>query len=230
MNQSEKFTLIIFGTIYLSIIVFTILVHLKKIVIPKVSFKKILKINLLVSFFILVILFSLNYVNFIDYEKPIPYKEIKRISFKNFRGFEFFKKELYGNRYFAYVYTSIDYEIKKDSIDINAYFHPSKSFVYDKESKSNDLLTHEIYHFKITEIYARKIRKEVIENRINNKNQVDEIISKNLILENEFQEKYDYDTFHSYVLKEQKKYEQIVDSTLNSLNNYKDSKIKFYEK
>ncbi|WP_379812380.1 hypothetical protein [Flavobacterium chuncheonense] len=230
MNKTEKFTFLILGTIYLLIIIFTILVNLKKIVIQKVSFGKVLKINLFISLLVLVFLFILNYINFIDYEKPIPYKEVNQITFKKFKGFEFFKKELYGSKYFAYVFTSIDYEITKESINIDAHFHPSRSFVYDKEAKSSELLNHEIYHFKITEIFARKIRKEIIQKKAFDKKLIEEIISKNIILENRFQEKYDYDTFHSYVLKEQKKYEKIVDSTLKSLNKYEDSKIKFYDK
>lgn len=231
MSKTEKLILIIFGSIYSFILLLTILIHLKKIVIPKVSFRKILKINLFVFLIVSILTLSLNYINFLDYEKPIPYKEVERISFENFRGFEFFKKELYGNKHFAYVYTTINLDAFNDeALEINSYFHPSRSFVYDKKSRSSDLLTHEIYHFKITEIFARKVRKEIILNNIRDKSKIEEIISKNIILENKFQKEYDYDTFHSYVLKEQKKYEKTIDSILNSLNKYKNSNIKLYEK
>lgn len=101
--------------------------------------------------------------------------------------------------------------------------------MYDKKSNSIDLFTHEIYHFKITEIFARKIRKEITQNNINNKSIIENVVEKNINLENKFQKKYDYDTFHSYVYNEQKKYEKLIDSILNSLNKYKNSKYKLYE-
>lgn len=230
MNKSEQITVIIISVIYLPLIILTILVHLKKIKIPKVSFKKVIKINLLLIFIITIAILIINHINFLDYEKPISYKEIDRITFKNFRGLNLFKKELYGEKNFAYVYTTIDCSYTKDSMEIGAVFHPSRSYVYDKKSNSVDLLTHELYHFKITEIFARKIRKEIVQKKITDKDEIKRILDKNILLEDEFQKKYDYDTFHSYVYKEQKKYEKVIDSTLNNLNDFKDLKIRFYEK
>lgn len=45
------------------------------------------------------------------------------------------------------------------------------------------------------------------------------------IEERAFQKEYDYNTFHSYVLSEQKKYEKEVDSLLTLLIKYKNPKI-----
>jgi hypothetical protein len=155
------------------------------------------------------------------------FDKIKSITFENFRGLEFFQKSLFGNKHFAYVKTTIDYEIDGDSIGIQALFHPSSSFVYNKKIFSKDLLTHELYHFRITELYAR-----IAKARISVLNGADEETAERVIdevkkEENSYQIRYDDDTFHSYVLSEQKKYERNVDSLLDLQSKYKDFKIKF---
>ena len=83
------------------------------------------------------------------------------INFADFRGLEFFQKSLYGNEHFAYIKTTIDYEIEKDSIKIESFFHPSSSYVYNKKTFSNDLLRHEMYHFRITELYVRIAKNKI---------------------------------------------------------------------
>ena len=111
-----------------------------------------------------------------------------------------------------------------------AYFHPSRSFVYNKKSLSKDLLTHELYHFKITEVFARKTRKEIIENKISSFEKRKEILNINLIEEQRFQELYDYETYHSYIYSKQREYEKKIDSLLLTLNVYKNQKLNINEK
>ena len=105
--------------------------------------------------------FTLTRVNFLDYQKPISFDKINQITFADFRGLEFFQKSLYGNEHFAYIKTTIDYEIEKDSIKIESFFHPSSSYVYNKKTFSNDLLRHEMYHFRITELYVRIAKNKI---------------------------------------------------------------------
>lgn len=214
--------------IYQAIIVFREGKEKRKIYLKNLY--KILKITLLTLTPLIFIFFTLSHTNYLNYEKPISYSEIERITFKNFRGFEFFKKSLYGNKRFAYIVTTIDSKIKDHNVFVEANFHPSRSYVYDTEINSEELLTHELCHFKITELYARKARKEITKLNNFSKNRIESIISKNQIEEQNFQQKYDYDTFHSYVYKEQKKYEKLVDSLIFSLEKYKKPKIKFDEK
>jgi hypothetical protein len=228
--DNEKLVLLVFSIIYLPVFIFEFIQYLRNIERPMYNFKSFLKYNFYVLSITLVIILTLSHTNFLNYESPIPYKRINTISFKNFRGLELFKKELYGSKYFAYVVTSIDYEINDDSLSVQSFFHPSRSFVYNKNSGSKELLNHEIYHFKITEIYARKAKKEISEIKNITKFEIEDIINKTKVKEQEFQEKYDYDTFHSYVLKEQIKYEKNVDSLLYLLKNYKNPKIKINEK
>jgi hypothetical protein len=225
----EKIILISLGSFYSLVFLYWFLIYLKLLKRPKINYKR-LFLFVLMSFCVFLIgLFVLNKVNFLDYEKPIPYKEFERITFKNFRGYEFFKKEFNGSEYFAYVVTTIEYKVEYDSLYVEAFFHPSKSFVYNKNTNSNSLLSHELYHFKITEYFARKIKSEVFKLKEVNEENIAKIIENNLVEENEFQKKYDSDTYHSYVNFEQIKYEKKTDSLLYLLNNFKTSKIKLNE-
>lgn len=192
--------------------------------------RKSLKISILLISIVIIGFITLTKVIFLDYESPIGYDRINHISFKNFRGLEFFQKSLYGNKSFAYIKTSIEYEFEKDSIQVQSFFHPSSSYVYNKNTFSNPLLKHEMYHFKITELYTRIAKKRISELKKTNKNQIEEIISVIKSEERRYQIEYDDDTFHSYVLSEQKKYEKNIDSLLSLHNTFKNPKVFINEK
>lgn len=224
MTKGEKIIIIGFSSFYIIIFIIELILFLFKIKIPKFSLKKVLLFNLLLLSIGIIGLLILSHTNFLDYEKPIPFTEYKRIGFKNFRGIELFKKEFNGSKYFAYVVTTI--ELNKKNNTIEAYFHPSKSFVYNKKSSSVDLLTHELYHFKITEIFARKARKEIIEKKNSSFEDKEKILNSYLLEEDDFQKKYDYETYHSYVYSKQKEFERRIDSLLLALENYKNPKLK----
>ncbi|WP_299535492.1 hypothetical protein [Ulvibacterium sp.] len=168
-------------------------------------------------------------INYLDYESPITYDRVDQITFENFRGLEFFKKSLYGNERFAYVVTSFESEIEEDSVKVQSLFHPSRSFVYNSHSNSTSLLRHEIYHFKITELFCRRAKEEIALKKQLSKKEIADIINKFEYREREFQKRYDYDTFHSYVFGEQKKYERKIDSLLNLLSKYEKPKVALNE-
>ena len=199
----------------------------------KILLKKIIKLSkysFLILLFISLIIGILSHTNFLNYEKPITFDKYEQITLQNFRGLEFFKKSLYGNERFAYVVTTIDSEIEDNSITVQSLFHPSRSFVYKKNTNSPELLTHEKYHIKITELFTRKAKQEISELKIFNKNKIKGIIKVAKTKERAFQKEYDYNTFHSYVLSEQKRYEKEVDSLLTLLNKFKNPKIAIDDK
>ena len=176
--------------------------------------KKIFIYSSAALFIILAVFFTLRKVNFLDYQAPVPYERINEITFENFRGLEFFQKSLYGNEAFAYIFTSIEHEYDGDSLKLEAFFHPSRSYVYNKKAYSKDLLKHEMYHFKITELHARMAKKEILEMQQPTKEDIETSVEKIKEEEELFQRKYDDETFHSYVLGKQKKYEILIDSLL----------------
>ena len=183
------------------------------------------KYSFLILIFTAIVFGILSHTNYLNYEKPMTFDKYDQITFQNFRGLEFFKKSLYGNERFAYVVTSIDSEIDDNSVTVQSLFYPSRSFVYKKNTNSTELLTHEKYHIKITELFARKAKQEISDLKILDEDKIEGIIKDVKIKERAFQKEYDYNTFHSYVLSEQKRYEKEVDSLLTSLNQYKKPKI-----
>ncbi len=233
MNENLLAALILFA--FFSPLLFQLVVVFKEYrkQEKKISFKRIKK-TLLVCFlvflpFILGFLL-LSHVNFLDYQRPIPYSRFNEITFENFRGFEFFKKTFYGSERFAYIVTTIETEVNDDSITVQALFHPSKSFVYNKHTNSKELFNHEMYHFKITEVFARRIKQKISNLNANSKHEIAAIIEQLNTEERAYQRKYDYDTFHSYVYKEQIKYQKEIDSLLDVLTKYIKPKIELHVK
>jgi hypothetical protein len=191
---------------------------------------KSLKIILGLIAFFLIGFVILTQVNFLNYKSPKTYDKIDEITLNDFRGLEFFQNTLYGNKHFAYIKTSIDYDFEKDSIKIQSFFHPSSSYVYNRKAFSKELLAHELYHFKITEMYVRMIKNRISGLNKADKTEIEKLINQMKKEERKFQMKYDDDTFHSYVLSEQKKYEKRIDSSLTLHHNFKNPKVYIHEK
>lgn len=199
-----------------------------KIILKK--FLKVVKYSVLIFIIAGAVLITLNHTNYLNYEKPITFDKYDNITFENFRGMEFFKKSLYGNERFAYVVTTIESEIDDNSVTLQSLFHPSRSFVYNKHTTSKELLRHEKYHIKITELFVRKGKKEIAQLKTFDSDKIETIIKNIKSAENTYQKEYDYNTFHSYVLSEQKRYEKEVDSLLTLLAEFENPKITINDK
>jgi GTPase Era involved in 16S rRNA processing len=103
--------------------------------------------------------------------------------------------------------------------------------VFAQDIRNPDLLRHEIYHFHIAEYCSRLIRKEIFENRNSiTPGMIKELDNSCRRTEQEMQDKYDDDSYHSYVLQQQKKWEAQVDSMLYSLQAYSDPVIHIINK
>ncbi len=227
--MNENLIGILILTLYFSPVFYQLVIVLKEYKTgnkkPFKKFKKFLKVSFLILIPVLLVFAIISHTNYLNYESPITYDRIDEITFENFRGVEFFKKSLYGNKRFAYVVTTIDSDIDGNEVTVQSYFHPSRSFVYNTHSNSKDLLSHELYHFKITELYTRKAKERLSKLETNDYRIIEETIDKIWVEERNYQRKYDYDTFHSYVYGEQKKYEKVIDSLLNLLSEFEKPKI-----
>ncbi|WP_375587415.1 hypothetical protein [Flagellimonas aurea] len=197
---------------------------------PFKRFLKIVKYSLAVLCVLIIGFAIMSHTNYLDYEEPLTFDKYEKITFENFRGIEFLKKSLYGNERFAYVVTSIDWKIENKYVIVQSLFHPSRSFVYNKNTNSKELLTHEKYHIKITELFTRKAKMEISQLDGFDEKRIERILEQIELDERNYQKEYDYNTFHSYVLSEQKRYEQEIDSLLNLLTNYKKPNVFFDEK
>jgi len=105
---------------------------------------------------------------------------------------------------------------------VEAHFYPNQSW-YIKEHVNNIVLAHEQLHFDITELHARKLRKQIDEANfsVNIKKEISKLhtnINKEL---KEFQKKYDTETNYSRSIETQKEWQIFVNQELKKLSKYK---------
>jgi len=109
------------------------------------------------------------------------------------------------------------YENDELTIDykVYAYFYPIRSW-YKPEVCNDVTILHEQLHFDITELYARKLRKQLAETKFtdNVKEEVGEIYKIILRQLNDFQNKYDSETNYSRNLIVQERWVDEINSAL----------------
>ena len=166
------------------------------------------------------------HVNIFSYRKPVPFEQIKSITFKDFTGFKRPFETLDGMSEFAFITTKINWRRNHDSIEVEALFYPARSYVFNNSADDRLLLNHELYHFRITEYAARVIRKEIAAatGSISDK-EIREIFDRNVDKADAMQTAYDEESYHGYVLKRQKKWEMEIDSLLSLHREFESTKI-----
>ena len=109
---------------------------------------------------------------------------------------------------------------KRINYDVVAIFNREKSWVRDKAAS---LLAHEQLHFDIAELYARKIRKRIIELKdqgINDIKVYNAAIQELLQESNEVDRNYDIETLHGAMSNKQKQWTTNVKDELANLRRY----------
>ena len=161
-------------------------------------------------------------VNFLAYKPPVPYSRWRTITFYDFKGYKRPGETLFGSTAFAFIKTNRETRLINDTtVEATSYFHPSRSYVFEQQIRSPDLLEHELYHFHITEYCTRLLKKELMDYKLPfTQSKLEEMDEKYTLFENNMQMTYDDETYHSYVLKEQKKWEKFIDSSLVQLELY----------
>lgn len=161
------------------------------------------------SIFLLIILGSIESNLFVK-RGQLYYQQSDSLTWNDFRGYP-----NYLSQYAAAISSYFDYSSNAnlDTITVNSYMNKHHSWVSSYYTDSDYILRHELYHFKITELHARKLRKWICENR-------DQITGKRL--EKQYrtltyeldlmQDIYDSQTDHGALLEKQKDWEYIVDS------------------
>ena len=192
----------------------------RKILTPEIRIQRLReKINRTIPILGLTCLIAsiLLHVNIFNYHAPIEYKDVTSISLQDFKGFKLPNQTLNGEKDFAFIVTTIEYETDDNMVEVKAIFHPSRSYVYNENLVSKSLLEHELYHFHITEVFAREIRKQLSEmKKVPTTAEVRRIVDAQKNAERTMQIDYDYETYHSYVLKKQKAWQGKIDSLLSS--------------
>jgi hypothetical protein len=128
---------------------------------------------------------------------------------------------------FGYSITTSNKNIVGFTATIEAHFYPRKSW-YFKDKANAYILAHEQLHFDITELYARKFRKE-LEGMVTNNNikrQLDQLhqsINEDLDIT---QKTYDFETNHSINIEAQKYWNDFIAKELQKLDKYKSDKYR----
>jgi hypothetical protein len=104
------------------------------------------------------------------------------------------------------------------NVTVRTYFHPEESWT--KTTESDALLVHEQLHFDITELFVRKLRKQLDAlgpdcNRVNK--HIQDYYDRNYQAYANYQEQYDKETNHSIDEKRQKEWEMRVAKELKAL-------------
>ena len=93
------------------------------------------------------------------------YSKSRKLSWsqENPLTWESFKKfpDLFDS-YEAAIFCNVEYRVVEDSLNsimIEAFAYPFKSYVLMASLRSQELLKHERYHFNITELFARKFEQ-----------------------------------------------------------------------
>jgi hypothetical protein len=164
----------------------------------------------------------LFHINIFRYSSPIPFAEIDKITLKDFKGYRKPNQTMDGIKEFAFITTSIDWNKNDRYLEVQALFHPARSYVFNDRIVDRFLLKHELYHFRITELFARESRKELSKQKqVPSNDVIIEALNANQESEDNMQYRYDEECYHGYLMKEQRRWEKQIDSLLNLLADYK---------
>lgn len=121
------------------------------------------------------------------------------------------------------------YNVNKDSIILflPATFSINTSWVI-KKYETGELLKHEQLHFDIIELFARKLRKRILNTKITTKGTQEQLKKLQTDLQNEenaYQNLYDKQTDHSRNKQKQKEWGEKIAKELKELEDYSDPTI-----
>lgn len=152
----------------------------------------------------------------------IVWSNTYKLSWEDFSG-----EPNYRHRSDALTSSSIYFGYRFDGkrtydVEVYASFFKDKSWIKE-ESPNGYLLRHEQGHFDLTEIYARKLRKELTRYAQNGRSlekNYDRIFDKYFQLLEKEQDAYDHETHHSLDRSTQQKWDKYISDELHSLRDY----------
>lgn len=110
-------------------------------------------------------------------------------------------------------------------IELQTYFIKNKSW-YKPEKKSENLLKHEQGHFDISELFTRKLHKNISEEKIKEKNisqKITELNEKFTYELHKYQDLYDKETEHSINEQKQKEWSERIAKELKEVEAYSET-------
>ncbi|MCW3094073.1 MAG: hypothetical protein JWP81_5142 [Ferruginibacter sp.] len=163
-------------------------------------------------------------INYID-SNLIQWDSIDKIKWENFLS----KNDSSLSAAESNTFIQPKFYLRADSVfcRIISFFNPNKSWKKEQILNANYGLNHEQIHFDITEIFARRIRKQIINSKTSEQNEytIQKIYQENVIACNYFQDLYDSETEHSLNRLNQDKWNKKVKESILSLSEYKEQSI-----
>ena len=155
---------------------------------------------------------------FVQGQEQVPWTSDFRLSWDDFKG-----AASQGSAAAATTASGISYDFStyyednelKIDFRVFTYFYPTQSW-YRPKISNEVTLAHEQLHFDITEVYARKMRKQLATTKFsdNAKEEVRKIYKVTLRQLNDFQNKYDSETNYSRNLPVQKRWLTEIEKAL----------------
>jgi len=183
----------------------------------------------LINYFLLILFFGLSgNAKSQPVEEKIPWEEGILLNWEDFKAPTPQNSKFKANTNAGITYSwglKIENVNKTLNYEVNSYFYPHLSWV-EQGSKNAYLLKHEQTHFDITELHARKLRKELSEINLNELNQDTRKFLNDLYktIENErslMQKEYDWETNHSLNKEAEVKWQKLVKEELFKLRNFR---------
>lgn len=181
--------------------------------------------------FILLAAWGIYEGNIFIAKKDIVWKKNITLSWDDFRG-----NPRIFTKYGAAIYSLFEYkiygELSIDSIVVTTFMETKNSWKQKDIVHDDYALRHELYHFNISEIVARRFRKKISDIKHQNptKKTIEDLYSEFISELREIQKQYDDDTDHSLIIEKQKDWDYIVDSLLNQYSYYAIPVISFSKK
>lgn len=163
---------------------------------------------------------------FISNDKPSAKSELLWESNRKLQWGDFKGKPKYWSNFAAQTVTTIEqsYSCEEEVFVFNIIAKFNKAKSWTKTSKSKRILAHEQKHFDLTELYARKMRKEY--SQLKKPCHMGRV-ALNKIYNDLFEELrqlqilYDVETDHGLKPKAQQKWNAFIEEGLHNYNNYK---------
>ncbi|WPP49343.1 DUF922 domain-containing protein [Catalinimonas niigatensis] len=164
--------------------------------------------------------------NFRKHEKEVEWNEKRKLTWEDFKGKQ---KIVSNNGVGAQSYCGFGFQsnyvtaFSKTKIFVRTTFDCDLSWVREDQINNAELLNHEQFHFNLSELYARQLRKRFAEVEINafNLNVQANTIFKQVYTEYlERQEAYDYETNHGLDQEKQNEWQFTIENELAALSLY----------
>ncbi|MFZ1805840.1 MAG: hypothetical protein WAU36_01385 [Cyclobacteriaceae bacterium] len=161
--------------------------------------------------------------------EPVVWSKDKKLSWNDFQA-----NAPKLDSHVALSRVEIQYESSVDkagkmTMEIKGVFIKEQSWV-KQDRKSESILKHEQYHFNLTEVWARKLRKEITSEKWNVKTfekEFNSLFKKHMAQTLKEQLRYDNETNHSQVSDKQTAWEGEIDKELVSLKLYSGTNVTF---